>query len=187
MKTTREFYRPKNMEKVISMTGTELYMSTDNTVKYPFKAIGFSGKKAMYDFYYCFPTIEKRAEYVNKWEDGLKARAKTMLDRREARKVPTTVEVGDIMYSSWGYDQTNIDWYQVTKVIGSHTVEIRKIHGEATPDELQDRGTTVPKKDSFVLDAKPMVKRVHNNSITIDSYAHAWIWDGRSKYYSTYA
>ena len=25
-------------------------------------------------------------------------------------------KVGDILYNSWGYNQTNVDWYQVIKV-----------------------------------------------------------------------
>ena len=31
-------------------------------------------------------------------------------------KVKVTPKVGDILYSSWGYDQTNIDFYKVVKV-----------------------------------------------------------------------
>jgi len=189
MKTnlTREFYKPKNMEKVISMTGTELYMTTDSTVQYPFKAMGFSGKKAMYDFYLCFKTMEQRADYVNKWENKLRSLAELKQKRKDERKAPHTLKVGDILYTSWGYEQTNIDWYQVTKLIGTRMVEIREIQGVRTPDELQDRGTVLPKKDAFVSDAKPLVKMVTQNKIKIASYTDAWLWDGRSKYYSTYA
>ena len=39
---------------------------------------------------------------------------------------PHDLKVGDILYSSWGYDQTNIDFYQVTAV-GVHSVKIREI------------------------------------------------------------
>lgn len=31
-------------------------------------------------------------------------------------------KVGDILYSSWGYDQTNIDFYEVRRVMGSMIV-----------------------------------------------------------------
>lgn len=29
---------------------------------------------------------------------------------------PAPVKVGDIFYTSWGYDQTNVDWFQVVDV-----------------------------------------------------------------------
>lgn len=35
-------------------------------------------------------------------------------------------KVGDILYQSWGYDQTNIDFFQITKVLNK-TVKIRMI------------------------------------------------------------
>ena len=191
MKTilTREFYKPKNMEKVISMTGTELYMTTDTTMHYPYKAMGFSGKKAIYDFYLCFQTIEKRAEYVNKWEANIRARNEAKQKRKDERKSPTTLKEGDIMYSSWGYDQTNIDWYQVTKVISPRMIEIREIYGQRdTTDMPYDQGKTTPKKDFFIPESKPMRKIVNaSNTVHIESYASAWAWDGRPKNYSTYA
>ena len=31
------------------------------------------------------------------------------------------IKVGDIFYRSWGYEQTNIDYYIVTKKIGKST------------------------------------------------------------------
>ena len=40
------------------------------------------------------------------------------------------VKIGDIFYSSWGYDQTNIDYYMVTKIIGKTFVEIQKIESQ---------------------------------------------------------
>lgn len=187
MKLTREFFIPKNMEKVISMAGTELFMSTDTTNNNPFKAMGFSGKKAKPDFFFCFKTAERRLEFVTNWENKLRARAKLIQDRKDARKAPTTIKEGDIMYSSWGYDQTNIDWFQVTKVIGARMIELQKINGTRTYDDLQDRGTTMPVKDSFITSEKPFRKLVNNDAVTISSFARAWLWDGRSKFFSTYA
>lgn len=44
------------------------------------------------------------------------------------------VEVGDIFAASWGYDQTNINFYQVVKVSASgksvHVSEIRSLMAE---------------------------------------------------------
>ena len=37
------------------------------------------------------------------------------------------LQVGDILKSSWGYDQTNIDYYEVTRLAGKTMVEFRPI------------------------------------------------------------
>ncbi|MBF5824150.1 hypothetical protein HQI67_00200 [Escherichia coli] len=38
-----------------------------------------------------------------------------------------TVCVGDIFVSSWGYEQTNVNFYQVISVHGKKTVTVREI------------------------------------------------------------
>ena len=37
------------------------------------------------------------------------------------------VHVGDLFYASWGYEQTNIDYFQVVALKGAHTAQLRKI------------------------------------------------------------
>ena len=46
---------------------------------------------------------------------NIEAIEKSKADRREQRKLTKDhdVKVGDIYYTSWGYDQTNIDFYEV--------------------------------------------------------------------------
>ena len=39
--------------------------------------------------------------------------------------------VGDIVYNSWGYGQTNVDWYQVTEVLPK-SVRLVSIRGRVT-------------------------------------------------------
>ena len=55
---------------------------------------------------------------------GYGAEFKLDTERPEEKKTPkimpqidkTKISVGSILYSSWGYDQTNIDYYKVTKI-----------------------------------------------------------------------
>jgi len=185
-KLTREFYiKPGSMQKVISMTGTDLYMTTLQEIKHPYVAMGFSGKKAKYDFYYHFQTIEQRHEFITKWENRLKAIAKSKQERKEKRLAPSTLKEGAILYSSWGYEQTNIDFYQVTKVIGSRSVEIRELAQERTPTAWE-QGETMPKPGVFI--GEPMRKLVRDqNTININSYASAWMWEGKPKHFTSYA
>lgn len=38
------------------------------------------------------------------------------------------VKVGDIFSASWGYEQTNVDFFQVVEVVGSQSVRVREVH-----------------------------------------------------------
>ncbi|EDW8942662.1 hypothetical protein A4O59_004289 [Salmonella enterica subsp. enterica] len=38
-----------------------------------------------------------------------------------------TISVGDIFASSWGYEQTNVNFYQVISIHGKTTVTVREI------------------------------------------------------------
>ena len=110
-------------------------------------------------------------------------------EQRAARKAFTTSLVeGDIMYTSWGYEQTNVDWFQVVEVKSSgKTVVVREIAGNLHTDSGCGpmSGRTTPVKDEFV--GEPMTKRVQRgDSVKIHSSAYAYKWDGKPKYTSWY-
>ena len=42
-----------------------------------------------------------------------------------------TVSVGDVFVSSWGYEQTNVTFYQVLSVHGKKTVTVREIRANS--------------------------------------------------------
>ena len=72
------------------------------------------------------------------------------------------MQVGDVVRSSWGYDQTNVNHYQITKLIGKRTVEVRELveHKESTGDMS---GRVAPVWGEFV--GEPMRR-------TVDKYGH---------------
>ena len=185
---TREFYLIKEYTKVISYKGTDVYMHTDTKVKNPYIAMGFIGKQAKWNFHIAFPTKERRAEWVAKWEDRIKARDLEKQARKDRRQAPHTLQLGDVLYTSWGWEQTNIDFYQVTKLIGKKMVEIRRIAGTRDTEGMPyDQGKTMPIKDKFV-DEEPLRKIASGtNAIRVNDYATAWMFDGLPKRYSTYA
>lgn len=72
---------------------------------------------------------------------------------------PTTIpatknplKVGDILSSSWGYDQTNVEFYQVVKASGA-SVWVAQIAAQDSGDP--DSSTIVPLKDHFLPKAYP--------------------------------
>lgn len=177
---TRDFYIPKEGASPVDCTGTDAAVYIYERGGAPC-AIGFHGKAQKPDFHFRYRSAEARDNSVKSYLEGRKSTAEYKAKIREERTAPHTLKLGDILYTSWGYDQTNVDFYEVTRVIGSHSVEITPIAqsvatGEGGPSEGV---VAVPGKYT----GAPMMKRANSgNSIRIESYAHATKWDGRPKH-----
>lgn len=161
-------------------------------------AIGYSGKSNRPDFYFKFPSLSRRNEYVAEYFDKKK---KELKERQERSKLAATfkhnLKVGDIVYDSWGYDQTNIDFYEVVAVPSGKSVKIRKIKQttiEHSPGAMS--GSTSPVPGDFVKDEPEMLKRVkpgHNGRLLIGSCrgilssGQCYPWEGKPMGCSWYA
>lgn len=111
--------------------------------KYGFKQI----------FYYRFPTLERMAESIKNVMDNVKSDIERKKVKKDARKsVENPYKVGDILCNSWGYDQTNVDFYQIVKTSGK-SVWIKRIAGEIVPGSEGFMSANVkPIKDNFLSD-----------------------------------
>ena len=100
-------------------------------------------------------------------------------------KVRHGLKVGDILYSSWGYDQTNVDFYEVVALVGTTMVEIRERRSSVVEDGMMSGKATLG--EGFASE-KTMKKKVGaGDSVKIESYAWAHLWDGTPRYTSWYA
>lgn len=93
---------------------------------------------------------------------------------------------GQILFSSWGYDQTNVDFYQVIEVKNGFAI-VQKM--ESIPQD--QGGMTGRMMPGVLIPGAPKIRRKIKNYgkdvIRIESYASAAAWDGKPKYYSSYA
>ena len=98
-----------------------------------------------------------------------------------------TVKVGDIFVSSWGYDQTNIDYYKVLNV-KNKTVILAEI-GQTREYTGHMSGRCFPNPD--VVGKKTLTKRIlsMNGSpyFKMASYASAYPWKGEVERFSEWA
>lgn len=53
-----------------------------------------------------------------------------IVSKGDATQNAEGVHVGDLFYASWGWEQTNIDYFQVVALKGEHTAVLRKIGRE---------------------------------------------------------
>ena len=93
------------------------------------------------------------------------------------------VDVGAILYTAWGYDQTNTEFYEVTGASKSgKTVTIRELAKE-TSDSGFLAGHTRPVLGHYREGEKPMTKKVSaSNTLKIHgNYGYGHLWDGTDK------
>lgn len=179
--TIKERYIPQGMTEYTPEIGeykSDLFACYVNMEK--LTAIFYKGKSAKHVFYNRFRNVDDMKKKINSTISSLMAWEDRKQERKEARKQPHTLKVGDILYSSWGYEQTNIDFYQVTKIVGTNSVRIREI-GKTVERSEGHSDYVVPVPDSF-KGGEEMKRVQQGNYIRIASYANAWPWDGKAKY-----
>ncbi|MES2206752.1 MAG: hypothetical protein V4525_08155 [Pseudomonadota bacterium] len=106
----------------------------------------------------------------------------------KAKKAPHTLKSNDILYTNWGYEQTNVEFYQVVKTT-NYSVWVKELKQNRVESSKHSMGgNTMPLINEFKHDAKEHMHRVRaDNSIRIESFITAWLWDGKPKSYSSYA
>lgn len=99
------------------------------------------------------------------------------------------VNVGDIFVSSWGWEQTNIDFYKVVAKTKARIKVVAIGKDRVSGDGWTGRVVPVPEREG----TKVMVKTVtagydgEGAWFTVSSYAAARLWDGTAKNETGYA
>ncbi len=75
----------------------------------------------------------------------------------KTKKIDRLLEVGDVLVASWGYEQTNVDYYLVTKLVGKRSVQLIEI-GAKIVDSGDMTGKCVPDLDKKI--GEPFTKLV---------------------------
>lgn len=108
------------------------------------------------------------------------------------------VKIGDIFCYSWGYEQSNIDYFQVVGLKGTKQVIIKEIAYEVTETTGLDSYKVRACKDKFLKDsqfikdntvgATKQVKGLKNGTIyiNIESFGFCSLWDGTDDVMTSY-
>ena len=101
--------------------------------------------------------------------------------------------VGDILTDSWGYEQTNVEFYMVTKIVSACKVEIVELGHTQTDATSAMSGYVVPDRDRRI--GEPIVKMVSQDSyekrtggwhVKIDSCISLTAWGGEPEFQSSW-
>jgi len=130
----------------------------------------------------------KSQEKLDNYLASFKAEAQRKIDKEAKRaaqqKAYNEVQIkpDSIYVSSWGYEQTNVSFYQIIAVNGCK-VTFRKIAQDKKYDN-QDSGQTVAVKDKFVGDSFNL--RIGKYGFRLDTVETLRFWDGSPVYWSSY-
>jgi hypothetical protein len=88
------------------------------------------------EFYTRFKDENRMLEYCLEWYNNKIANETREVERKAKQKLQKTegaknVQVGDIFCYSWGWEQTNLDFYQVTEKKTAATIKVRPIYFES--------------------------------------------------------
>jgi hypothetical protein len=172
--------------------GIEVFYSTGML-----QAIFYSGKSLKKDWYYRFRTIEEMMKKINDRIDFIKKCTSEKLQKRaeqkakqETLKASDHFQIGDIILNSWGYDQTNVDFYQVIEVLNKK-IRVQSICGDYKQSGF-DCGYTTPIKDKFSNKNEVLLLSLKYSGDKVyicnpESYAYFHKWSGKPEYESHYA
>lgn len=123
----------------------------------------YRGRAVKATGYYSYPSEERRAKHVAEW-------MASQAERKQSRSTATReLAAGDVLRASWGYDQTNIDYYLVQRLIGTSSVEIVEIASIKNYDDNLT-GKCIPDPSKVI--GEPMRKRANGKTVRINS--HTW-------------
>lgn len=126
---------------------------------------------------------EKEMNYREKREMG---KIKQRIKDKELKKEQIWIfKLNDIVVTSWGYNQTNVNAYQIVKIHKSN-VSLKEVDVKVVKKTWYDSDRVIPVKNSF-SNSNIIQKRIWRYWISIDSY-QAKKWDWKESYYrSSYA
>ena len=135
----------------------------------------FSKEKQIFGFR--FLNEDRRLEYIN--EDYLnrvknqEAKEKYKSDKKIKNKSDLlNVKVGDIFKDSWGYEQTNVDYFQVVAKPSSSFIVVKKINYELIDETVSNMSAYVkPLINSFKNDEELKFKL---NGASFKSSSFSW-------------
>ena len=138
----------------------------------------------------------------NNMEIAEKINGGEIKDIKAAEKVNELgIKVGDIFYMSWGYEQTNVDFFRVKELKGKTQVVLQEVYLKITEEDACGGMSADRKYDGqnyklvenscFVKDNdKGMIKKVLGTKespyLNMTSYANAYLYNGEKLYESWY-
>lgn len=163
MRMTREFYRPTKAQGYLDLKvrtyedlpGVEVWTWRNQWLDPG--ATMFGGKRSKPDENYLYRSDEHRDRAIANYVRGERAHKEAVAKRRASRKGGHPLKVGSILEATWGYDQTNVNYYRVTDLKGKTMVRLVPI-GQRYVEQNGPGGDKVVPDPESVLEWDVLLK-----------------------------
>jgi len=173
-------------ENAIKRQYKDILIISYNRGKIPIVAI-WESKSFKPTFHYRFNKADELFQFISEREIQADKREVTNIQRElEYTEKKKGIVVGSILYSSWGYEQTNIDFYEVLERKNDFVILQQIGQKRDCGENFNDRGNCTA--DQRVKIGDPFRKKISKyGSINLNSYSWCGLWDGKSLSWSSYA
>ena len=184
-------FHPREYEAKITPKDVDAVVYLQRTQAGRPAAMGFAGKATRPSFNYQFKDDDGRAQYVDEYIKGLIARDALKLQRRAEQKAfdaRNFLDVGDVIVNSWGYDQTNVDFY-VIQSVSAKFVTVQPCSSELTGGAGHSMsGYRIAKPETMHGEITRHGVYAFGSDARINfKYGSAQKWDGQPEFCSWYA
>lgn len=133
-------------------------------------ACGFTGNRSKPDFRYWFDTKDDAKAYIQKWavvqiQKQLDKNQEKAKNKALASQLKELVSIGDVFVSSWGWEQTNINYYKVVGFSGESTLKLISIASHKFEEDQMMGGTKTPDVDKEFGEVFTKRAQVQENSM----------------------
>lgn len=151
-----------------------------------YAVVAYRGNAHKADFHYIYKTDVDVDRKLQAWFDGLRDWKERIKNRRKQEYAGHSLKVGDIIYNSWGYDQTNVDWYVIVRTstnyvwlqrVGADVTETGNMSGNSQP--AVDTSDPDPSKWGVRPSGDITKHRASGDRVNM-KYGSGSKWDGRT-------
>ena len=132
MALKREFYIKKGAMKIAPKDAGVVFYAYEGNGQ--FYAQCFVGRAQKPTWHYRFQSAEKREAKIRAQIEAVKEAQERKAKWKAEQNKPHGWEPGMILYSSWGYEQTNVEFYEVIEVIGKSMIRMELIGSQEAND-----------------------------------------------------
>jgi hypothetical protein len=198
-------YFPKDyVNRIVLEDNTEFrYTDPDNT-KHSFMAYRASAPRNHW-LHYRYKSHEEMLNAMTKYKTLAIERYRDKVQQKAVQKAANesvraehAFVVGDIVVNTWGYEQTNVEFYEVIRIMDK-SIEVRQVASKIEEGSTYAHGmacNVLPSKGDFLHNSKPFVLRLkawlYNGKAEVGicnpkSYYYFRKWEGKPQYNSWYA
>lgn len=169
--TPRESYVPKGAVKVADKQSDAVaYLYTLYTRDEKHGVVAFVGNQAKPVGHYIYTNVKRREDYVRGVFEGRRLAMAYKAERAAEKKAFVhDFKVGDILHTSWGWEQTNVNYYEVVEVSGK-MLTVRET-GASSVDTGYMQGRSRPVAGRFI--GQPIRCLAQKGGVKIDGH-YAW-------------